>query len=237
MKKNTFVLAEMRRILESLTRGLDLDVLTRGYGEERGVPISFQAESPVLGLVLPSNSPGVHTLWLPVIPMQIGLVLKPGPQEPWTPFRMAEAFFAGGHPARGDLDLPRRRRRRRRGPRGLRPQPDLRRHADGRALSRQPARAGARPRVLEDPHRRRPGGQLGEVPRRDGRQRVRQQRPRLHQLLRHLGEPARPEDRRGPRRTDGAPSARCRPRIPRRAWPRSRCPAAPNRSRTRSTPT
>lgn len=98
MTKNGFVLAEMRNILTSLTRGLDLEVLTRGYGEERGVPISFQAQSPVLGLVLPSNSPGVHTLWLPVIPLQIGLVLKPGPQEPWTPYRMANAFFAAGIP-------------------------------------------------------------------------------------------------------------------------------------------
>ena len=98
MKKNAFVLAEMRSILTSLTRGLSLDVLTRGHGEERGVPISFQAQSPVLGLVLPSNSPGVHTLWLPIIPLQVGLVLKPGPQEPWTPFRMAEAFFAAGIP-------------------------------------------------------------------------------------------------------------------------------------------
>jgi acyl-CoA reductase-like NAD-dependent aldehyde dehydrogenase len=98
MKKNGFVLAEMGRILTSLTRGLDPDVLSNGFGEERGVPISYQAESPVLGLVLPSNSPGVHTLWLPVIPMQIGLVLKPGPQEPWTPFRMAEAFIAAGIP-------------------------------------------------------------------------------------------------------------------------------------------
>jgi acyl-CoA reductase-like NAD-dependent aldehyde dehydrogenase len=98
MKKNTFVLAEMGRILSSLTRGLDLDVLSRGYGEERGVPISFQAEAPALGLVLPSNSPGVHTLWLPVIPLQIGLVLKPGPQEPWTPYRMAEAFAQAGIP-------------------------------------------------------------------------------------------------------------------------------------------
>jgi acyl-CoA reductase-like NAD-dependent aldehyde dehydrogenase len=53
----------------------------------------------VLGLVLPSNSPGVHTLWLPVIPMQIGLVLKPGPQEPWTPYRMAAAFIEAGVPA------------------------------------------------------------------------------------------------------------------------------------------
>src|SRR6185295_6790851 len=71
MKKNGFVLAEMRRILDSLTRGLSLDVLSTGHGEERGVPISYQAQSPVVGLVLPSNSPGVHTLWLPVIPLQI----------------------------------------------------------------------------------------------------------------------------------------------------------------------
>jgi acyl-CoA reductase-like NAD-dependent aldehyde dehydrogenase len=98
MKKNAFVLAEMRAILSSLTRGLAFDVLSTGHGEERGVPISFQAQSPVVGLVLPSNSPGVHTLWLPVIPLQVGLVLKPGPQEPWTPYRMAEAFFAAGVP-------------------------------------------------------------------------------------------------------------------------------------------
>ena len=98
MKKNAFVLAEMRRILASLTRGLELEVLSRGHGEERGVPISYQVQSPVVGLVLPSNSPGVHTLWLPVIPLQVGLVLKPGPQEPWTPYRMSEAFFAAGIP-------------------------------------------------------------------------------------------------------------------------------------------
>jgi acyl-CoA reductase-like NAD-dependent aldehyde dehydrogenase len=98
MKKNGFVLAEMRKILTSLTRGLDFNVLTIGRGEERGVPISYQVQSPVLGLVLPSNSPGVHTLWLPIIPMQVGLVLKPGPQEPWTPYRMTEAFAAAGIP-------------------------------------------------------------------------------------------------------------------------------------------
>ncbi len=98
MKKNAFVLAEMRNILASLTRGLSLDVLTTGYGEERGVPISYQAQTPVLGLVLPSNSPGVHTLWLPIVPMQLGLVLKPGSSEPWTPYRLAEAFFAAGIP-------------------------------------------------------------------------------------------------------------------------------------------
>jgi acyl-CoA reductase-like NAD-dependent aldehyde dehydrogenase len=99
MEKNHFVLNEMERILDALTRGLDLNVLTRGYGvEARGVPISYQAQSPVLGLVLPSNSPGVHTLWLPIIPLQVGLVLKPGPQEPWTPYRMTQAFLQAGVP-------------------------------------------------------------------------------------------------------------------------------------------
>ena len=99
MKKNHFVLHNMDQILDALTRGLPLDVLTKGYGiESRGVTVSYQAQSPILGLVLPSNSPGVHTLWLPVIPMQIGLLLKPGPQEPWTPYRMAEAFFQAGVP-------------------------------------------------------------------------------------------------------------------------------------------
>jgi acyl-CoA reductase-like NAD-dependent aldehyde dehydrogenase len=99
MKKNHFVLNQMDKILDCLTRGLDLEILSRGYGvESRGVPVSFQAQSPVLGMVLPSNSPGVHTLWLPIIPMQVGLLLKPGPQEPWTPYRMAQAFVQAGIP-------------------------------------------------------------------------------------------------------------------------------------------
>lgn len=99
MTKNHFVLANMDRIMDCLTRGLPLDILSRGYGiESRGVTVSYQAQTGALGMVLPSNSPGVHTLWLPVIPMQVGLVLKPGPQEPWTPYRMAAAFMEAGIP-------------------------------------------------------------------------------------------------------------------------------------------
>ncbi|MEX0937063.1 MAG: aldehyde dehydrogenase family protein [Pirellulales bacterium] len=100
MQKNHFVLTRMDQVLDALTRGLELSILTRGYGvESRGIPVSYQAQTPAVGLVLPSNSPGVHTLWLPVIPMQIGLVLKPGPQEPWTPYRMNSAFVEAGIPA------------------------------------------------------------------------------------------------------------------------------------------
>src|SRR6059036_610655 len=34
MKKNHFVLTNMGKILDALTRGLDLNILTRGYGVE-----------------------------------------------------------------------------------------------------------------------------------------------------------------------------------------------------------
>ena len=98
MEKLRYVLDHIDEILLSLTRGLDPTILSRGYGEERGVMRSYQSTTPVLGMVLPSNSPGVHSLWLPIIPLQVGLVLKPGPQEPWTPWRMTQAFFAAGVP-------------------------------------------------------------------------------------------------------------------------------------------
>ncbi len=99
MRKNAFVLKHMRDVLEALTRGLPFEILSKGYGkEDRDVMMSYQANTPVVGMVLPSNSPGVHTLWMPVIPLQIGLVLKPGPQEPWTPYRMFEAFAQAGVP-------------------------------------------------------------------------------------------------------------------------------------------
>jgi acyl-CoA reductase-like NAD-dependent aldehyde dehydrogenase len=100
MSKNSFVLKNMVQILDCLTRSLPLEILRRGWGiEDRGVVISYQAQTPVLGAVLPSNSPGVHTLWLPAIPLQMGLVLKPGPQEPWTPYRIFAAFTEAGIPA------------------------------------------------------------------------------------------------------------------------------------------
>ncbi|EMI40623.1 aldehyde dehydrogenase family protein [Rhodopirellula sp. SWK7] len=100
MAKNSFVLSRMDEILQCLTRGLDLSILSKGYGDEgRGVTVSYQAQTPILGAILPNNSPGVHTLWLPAVALQIGLALKPGSQEPWTPYRMVSAFMEAGVPA------------------------------------------------------------------------------------------------------------------------------------------
>lgn len=98
MEKLHYVLCHLEEILRALTRGLDLEIFSRGYGMEGEVMRSYQTSSPVLGMVLPNNSPGVHGLWLPVLPLQIGLVMKPGSQEPWTPYRLTEAFFRAGVP-------------------------------------------------------------------------------------------------------------------------------------------
>ncbi len=98
MQKLHYVLSNLDKILEALSRKLDPTILTTGFAIEDSIMRSRQATTPALGMVLPSNSPGTHGLWLPVIALQIGLVLKPGPQEPWTPYRMTEAYAQAGIP-------------------------------------------------------------------------------------------------------------------------------------------
>jgi hypothetical protein len=98
MDKIRAALVDCERVISGLTRGLDMDVLDRGIGEVAGSAVSFIPRSPTLGVVLPSNSPGVHALWVPTIALRIALVLKPGSAEPWTPYRVIQAFVKAGVP-------------------------------------------------------------------------------------------------------------------------------------------
>ena len=99
MAKVHHALTNMRTVLNGLTRGLDLSILDKGYGEQFGTPVSYYPASQALGLVMPSNSPAVNSLWLPAIPLKTPVVIKPGKDEPWTPFRLIQAFIAAGCPA------------------------------------------------------------------------------------------------------------------------------------------
>ncbi len=98
MEKIRYVLAEMETVLGGLTRGLDWEILDRGFGTQDGRTVSYRRESGILGAVLPSNSPGVHSLWLPAVAVKVSLALKPGRQEPWTPYRVCQALMAAGLP-------------------------------------------------------------------------------------------------------------------------------------------
>lgn len=99
MAKIHHALTQMKTVLNGLTRGLDLTILDSGYGMQAGTPCSYYPTTQALGLVMPSNSPAVNSLWLPAIPLKIPVVLKPGREEPWTPFRLIQAFIAAGCPA------------------------------------------------------------------------------------------------------------------------------------------
>ncbi|HEX9941211.1 MAG TPA: aldehyde dehydrogenase family protein [Thermoanaerobaculia bacterium] len=106
MQKVRTVLAGMADVLAGLTRGLDLAALDAGWGVQDGRRVSFLAQTEALGAVLPSNSPGVHTLWLPAYALKIPVVVKPGREEPWTPLRILQALLAAGRPREAAFYYP-----------------------------------------------------------------------------------------------------------------------------------
>ena len=99
MRKVHGVLSKVDDVIRGLTRGLDLSVLDVGLSDRGGQMVSFFPRADALGVVLPSNSPGVHSLWAPATVLKMPLVLKPGSAEPWTPLRIVNAYVKAGVPA------------------------------------------------------------------------------------------------------------------------------------------
>jgi len=98
MEKVRGVLDSMETVLSGLTRLPDLGMLDRGYGDIAGRALSFFPRGHSMGVILPSNSPGVHSLWAPAIALKTPLILKPGSSEPWTPYRIVQAYIKAGIP-------------------------------------------------------------------------------------------------------------------------------------------
>jgi hypothetical protein len=94
MQKIRTVLADVEAVVNGLTRNLAVEVFDAGYAGS----ISYFPRADSLGVVLPSNSPGVHSLWIPAFAMKTPLVLKPGSAEPWTPYRIIQALIQAGAP-------------------------------------------------------------------------------------------------------------------------------------------
>ena len=99
MDKVHFALTNMKFVLNGLSRGLDMAILDSGTGEQFGTKLSYFPTCNALGLVMPSNSPAVNSLWIPAISLKTPVVIKPGKEEPWTPYRLIQAFIAAGVPA------------------------------------------------------------------------------------------------------------------------------------------
>lgn len=99
MAKIHDALCHAGEVLHGLSRGLNPEILDQGEGEQEGIRLAYYPAATALGLVMPSNSPAVNSLWLPAIPLKTPVVLKPGREEPWTPWRLIQAWIAAGVPA------------------------------------------------------------------------------------------------------------------------------------------
>ena len=199
------VLSRVDEVLGGLTRGLDLSVLDEGVGDRDGHLVSFFPRTDALGVVLPSNSPGVHSLWAPATVLKMPLVLKPGSAEPWTPLRIIQAYVEAGVPAEAFGYYPTD-------------------HAGGNEILRscgrgmvfgdvgstkrwksRPARRGPRPGLQQGGDRSGRGRRLGALSRRDRRVDREQRRPLVRQRVGRVGDEARATEsprrwRRGSRR-------------------------------------
>ena len=205
--------------------------------------MSHQATTPALGIVLPSNSPGVHGLWLPVLALQVGLILKPGSSGALD----AVAHDAGdvieaGIPKRSDLDLsgtPTMRVLHDASGHVSANAPDLREHEDRRASTScesercactgpDSARSCIGDDVVDDWESLSRSSWSTSI--------ARERRARMHQLRRESGR--RATRVRSPTRSPHgwARSRRSRTTTPTPRSPRSRRPARQPRSTPISTP-
>jgi acyl-CoA reductase-like NAD-dependent aldehyde dehydrogenase len=98
MSKIQTALEKMDTILAGMTRSNSLTFLDNNNQYAENQNINFIREADSLGVVAPNNSPGVHTLWLPAIPLKAALCIRPGSHEPWTAYRIIQAFIKAGVP-------------------------------------------------------------------------------------------------------------------------------------------
>ena len=76
MAKIHYALTHLGEVLNGLSRGLDMTIIDKGFGEQFGTKLSFFPTCQALGLVMPSNSPAVNSLWLPAIALKTPVVIK-----------------------------------------------------------------------------------------------------------------------------------------------------------------
>lgn len=99
MAKVHAAMANIRKVVAGLTRGLPLELFDRGFTACDGIEMNFFPVTEALAVVLPSNSPGVNSLWLPAPVLKVPIMIKPGREDPLTPWRIIQALVAAGFPA------------------------------------------------------------------------------------------------------------------------------------------
>ena len=138
MAKNAFVLQNMDRILDCLTRGLDLDILTRGHGVESGASWSVTRPSrPCWAPCCPRTRPACTRSGCPSFRCSSAWCSSRDPRN-LDALSDLGRLRRGGHSGRGVRPLSGWTRRGRGDPLHLPASHDLRRGGDGRAVQGNP---------------------------------------------------------------------------------------------------
>ncbi len=85
-------------IMNGLSRGLPLDIYDTFLGEQAGATVRLNPRIKALGACMPNNSPGVHVIWLISLAFGVPVLIRPGSSEPFTPYRLIQAFIKAGFP-------------------------------------------------------------------------------------------------------------------------------------------
>lgn len=98
MGKIHAALSQVRIVIGGLTRGMSLEIFDRGLTDIDGLTVNFYPQTNSLGISLPSNAPAVNSLWVPAPVLKIPVLLKPGREDPLTPYRIVQAMIRAGFP-------------------------------------------------------------------------------------------------------------------------------------------
>ena len=184
MQKIRTMLAEMETVVNGLTRRLDLGVLDRG-GHAEGLSYFPRGES--LGVVLPSNSPGVHSLWAAGLRAENAAGAEAGSGRAVDALPHHPGADPGGRAAGCLRLLSGRSRGRGRDSAALRARHGVRRRIFDAAVAGRSAHRGAWARLQQDRDRRRLYRGLGAIPGRDGLFDPGKLRPVVHQCVGRMG--------------------------------------------------
>lgn len=72
--------------------------LDNGVFENNGRYLSAAPYGKILGTILPSNHPGVNISWITALALKYSVVLKPGKDDPFTPYRVVSSLLKAGLP-------------------------------------------------------------------------------------------------------------------------------------------
>lgn len=84
------------RILEKEVPEHEINILDSGMVSNRWGSLAAAPFGKLIGVIAPSNHPTVHISWITALAMKYSVVVKPGRDDPFTPYRVIHSLLKAG---------------------------------------------------------------------------------------------------------------------------------------------